>query len=301
MATLRNALVYFEQAIRDGSIRKASENLHVASSAISRQLLQLEYEFDVELFVRMPRGIRPTAAGEALLAYIGQCNRDAVKLKQDIARLKGGIRGTIRIAAAESIVEEILPKAMSRFQPDFPLIDFSLISGNNYRMHEELLTRDADIVCAFDVGEGGKSHVVAAINVDIGVIVPTGHPLCELEAVTLVDCSRYPMITLTLDWLAHSSIRALLDERKVPMRIISRVERISSLKKLVSAGLGIAFLSRVGLTEEIEHGRIAWLPLQANVAKPATISLLVDGRQAHPTYLSHFVEILREELLKLSA
>lgn len=299
MAMLRNALVYFDQAVRDGSIRKAAENLNVASSAISRQLLHLEYEMDVQLFIRLPRGIRPTAAGEALLGFIRQTNRDATRLKHDIARLKGGQRGTIRIAAAESVIEEVLPAAMRQFKAKFPLIDFSLISGDNFRIKEELQAKDADMVCAFDVPDGATGETVVAVEVDIGVIVPPGHPLTELKSITLADCARYPLITPTTEWLAHSSIRSLLDERKGPLRIASRVERISSLKNLVAEGMGIAFLSRVGLRNEIEGGRLAWLPLAAKTAKPTVISLLVEKDRVQPLYLATFLEILREELLKL--
>jgi DNA-binding transcriptional LysR family regulator len=299
MQTLRKGLVYFDQAIRDGSIRKAAESLHVASSAISRQLLQLEYELNVPLFHRLPRGIRPTAAGEAVLEYVRQSNNEAARLKHDIARLKGGMRGTIRIAAAESIIEEILPAVMQQFAEKYPLIDFSLISGDNHRIREELLAKDADIVCAFDVPEGVRGVSVARVDVDLGVIVPPGHPLTELAAVPLGTCARYPLITPTLEWLAHSSIRDLLDERNVQLRVASRVERISSLKKLVAAGMGIAFLSRVGLREDIANGRLVWLPLAPRTAKPAVISLLVEKGRVQPPYLSTFVDLMRQELEQL--
>jgi len=299
MPTLRKALIYFDQAIRDGSIRKAAESLHVASSAISRQLLQIEYELDVELFFRLPHGIRPTAAGERLLDFIRQTNRDEIRLKQDIARLKGGVRGTIRIAAAESIMEETLPAAMRAYRESFPLVDFSLMSGDNYRIKKELQAKKADIICAFDVIESAGSELLAAIEVELGVIVPPDHPLTGLTKIGLSDCSKYPVITPTPDWLAHSNIRELFEDRKLPMRIGSRVESISSLKNLVAAGMGIAFLSRVGMRGEIESGKLVWLPLSGARSRPLVISLLVERGRVQPPYVSAFVAILRDELLKL--
>ena len=64
---IKTGLLYFKQAVKDGSIRKAADRLQVASSAVNRQLLQLESELGVDLFERLPRGIRPTAAGELLI------------------------------------------------------------------------------------------------------------------------------------------------------------------------------------------------------------------------------------------
>ena len=89
MSIIKTGLLYFDQAIRAGSIRRAAESLKIASSAVNRQLLQLEDELGVELFERLPRGIRPTAAGEALLNYVRQWGRDEVQLQQELGRLQG--------------------------------------------------------------------------------------------------------------------------------------------------------------------------------------------------------------------
>lgn len=292
MAMLRNALLYFDQAARDGSIRKAAENLHIASSAINRQLLQLEYEFDVELFIRLPRGIRPTAAGESLLAFIRRNKHEELRLKQDIANLKGGLHGTIRVAAAESIIEAILPSAIALLKEKHPLIDFNLISGDNYKIREKLFTKEVDIVCTFDVPTGYKGTSVTSINTDIGVIMAKGHPLSLLDNITLQDCAGYPIVAPAIEWLAHSTIREILEKQKTPMQIVARVERISSLKKLVEAGIGIAFLSKIGLDNDV----LEWRPLPKSVAKPAIISLIVESGRIQPTYISTFIEILINQL-----
>ena len=67
-----SVLKYFVEVARCGSVRKASENLYVAASAVNRQILKLEDELGGELFDRMPNGMRLNAAGERLL---GTCNR----------------------------------------------------------------------------------------------------------------------------------------------------------------------------------------------------------------------------------
>lgn len=301
MPMLRNALIYFNQAIRDGSIRKAAETLHIASSAINRQLLQLEEEMGVELFVRSPRGIRPTSAGEALLAYIRRWEREAAQLRQEISRLKGGIRGTIRIAAAESLTEDILPKAMARLQVRYPLVDFTLMSGDNSRIKSELLAKEADIVCAFDVGESGRVETLATVKAQIGVIVPAHHPLTQLQEVSIGDCARFPVIAPDTEWLAHSTLRNLLEGEHSPLRIIARVERIGMLRNMVQAGLGIAFLSRVGMASQIEAGRIVWLPLVKGLANPTTISVMVQAGRVQPLYISSFADLLQEELATFAA
>ncbi len=59
-------LLYFTEVARQGSLRKASEVLHVSASSIDRQILRVEEQLDMPLFERHPSGLRMTAAGEIL-------------------------------------------------------------------------------------------------------------------------------------------------------------------------------------------------------------------------------------------
>lgn len=296
MTLIKTGLLYFDRAIKDGSIRKAAENLNIASSAVNRQLLQLEEEFGVELFERLPRGIRPTAAGEALLNYVRQWSRDASRLRHEIDRLKGGVRGTVRIAAAESITVDILPRAMSQMQSRFPLIDFTLISGDNYSIKSALLEKNADVVCAFDVTGGTRTETIFNYKSKLGVITPADHPLTRSSEVSLSDCEPYPIIAPTEEWLNHSIIRELLRDTDIPFQIAARVERIGMLKNLVQAGLGIAFISRTGFEDELSQGKLAWTPFADGVIKPTTISLLAPKGRVLMPHIRSFIDLLKQEL-----
>src|ERR1700675_1447540 len=62
-------LTYVDAVARYGSIRKAADTLNIASSALNRQILDLEADLGAPLFERLPRGVRVTSAGEAFLVY----------------------------------------------------------------------------------------------------------------------------------------------------------------------------------------------------------------------------------------
>src|SRR4051812_19981729 len=63
-------LTYMDAVARHGSIRKAAEALHIASSALNRRILDLEDELGTLLFERLPRGVRLSAAGELFIGYV---------------------------------------------------------------------------------------------------------------------------------------------------------------------------------------------------------------------------------------
>lgn len=294
MAVLRTALHYFDEAIRCGSIRKAAETLHVASSAVNRQLLQLEDEMGVELFERLPRGIRATAAGEVLLAFVRRWNRESVALQQELGGLRGGVRGTIRIAASETFTEELLPYAMRELQLRYPLVDYSLISGDNHRITSELFAKDADVVLAFDVRDAVRAQVVASVTSPIGVISTPDHPLTHKGPLNLSDLEPYPLIIPGRDWLQHSGLAVLLGDTGLPYRIAARAERPGMLKALVRRGIGVAFLTAVGVERDIEEEKLAWTPLAPGIIPPATISLLAPKGRVLPPYTAAFLDILAE-------
>ncbi|MEM9939320.1 MAG: LysR family transcriptional regulator [Pseudomonadota bacterium] len=296
MVLIKTGLLYFNQAVRDGSIRKAADRLQVASSAVNRQLLQLEKELGVELFERLPRGIRPTAAGEALLARVQQWTQDVESLRQDIARLKGGVRGTIHIAAAESITTEILPRSMAALQVLYPQIDFNLISGDNYLIKSALLAKDADLVCAFDVVGNARTETVTSIKSPIGVIAPPDHALARRDEVSLSDCLDFPIIAPSRNWLNHSILKDLIEDRDLPFQIAARVERIGMLRNLVKSGLGIAFMSPIGLSQDIHDRKLVWIPLADGTIKPTTVSLLIPKGRVLADYIVALIDGLKVEL-----
>ncbi len=298
MAMVRTALLYFDQAIRDGSIRRAADSLHVAASAVNRQLLQLEAELGVELFVRLPRGIRPTAAGEALLNHVRRWNREATLLQAEVELLKGGVRGTVRVAAAESLTDDVVPNAMKHMRARFPHVDFTLISGDNHRIKAELVAKEADLVCGFDLTDSAHTEIVLTVRAAIGVISTPDHPVAQLEQATLNDCLPHPLIVPDSDWLKHSIMRELFQDR-IPFRVIARTERIGMLKNLVRSGIGIAFMSMAGLRREIDEGTLAWTPLMKGIIKPTSISLVVPRGRVLPPLTSAFVELVKDELTRL--
>lgn len=297
MALLKASLISFDAAIRYGSIRKAAESLNVASSAMNRQLLQLEHEMGVQLFERLPRGIRPTPAGGLLLAYIRRWSRESLLARQEIGSLLGGARGTIRIAAAETFTEELLPRAMTRMQALYPHVGFTLISGDNQRITNELLAKDADLVLAYDVNSHIRADRVHTFTDPIGIITTVDHPLPRKGNITLADIAEYPLVAPGDDWLRHSSLNFMFEGEQAPGRIVARVERPGMLKAMVKAGLGIAFLTRLGAEKEVAEGKLTWTQLDKSIMSPPRISMLVPRGRVQPVYVMEFIDLLRQDMI----
>jgi DNA-binding transcriptional LysR family regulator len=296
LVPLRTALVYFDQAARHGSIRGAAAALNVASSAVNRQILQLEAEAGMPLFERLPRGVRPTAAGEVLLAHVRRWGREARLLRQELGRLRGGVRGTIRIAAGETITEEVLPGVLAELSARYPLVDYSVIAGDNRRITADLLSREADVVVAFDVRLPVRAEVAHTVESPLGVICTPDHRLAQRRQVTLADCAAWPLVAPGREWLDSSGLANLFQGPEGPGRIVARAERPGILKALVRAGLGVAFLTRLGVERDIAEGKLAWVPFAPGILPPARISVMLPQDRAQPVSLVVFLDLLRRAL-----
>ncbi|MAO58840.1 LysR family transcriptional regulator [Alloalcanivorax profundimaris] len=286
---LKIRLRYFEGVVREGSVRKAAERLHVAASAVNRQILQLEEELGVPLFERLPRGMRPSAAGEILLSYVRRWHNEEGKLLHQLHSLAGGVRGTVRIAAPEAMADVLLPVALKNLRARFPHVDFAIVTGDSFHILRELLWHEADFGLAFNIGQTKGVRAIASYACPWGVLMVPGHPLAKRQRLTLSECTGHPLILPSGDWFEQSAIKRLIRDTEVPLDVAGRAERPSVVKSLTRAGVGMAFMTRLEAAYEIEHGELVYVPLVDRGMAPSRLFLLTPNRNV-PVFAAPVIE-----------
>src|SRR3954452_18287205 len=134
-----NVLRYFLEIVRARSIRAAAENLHIAASALSRHMVNLEHDFGVPLLERLPRGIRLTPAGVVFAAGAAQTLRQIDRIRGEGDALRGLQRGHVTIYAVEGVVADFLLPVLSKFGSIYPKITYHIeVAGT-----EQVLQRSA--------------------------------------------------------------------------------------------------------------------------------------------------------------
>src|ERR1700754_1582761 len=144
-----NPLRYFVEVARSGSIRGASERLHVAASAISRHIQIFEEDAGTPLFERHARGMGLTAAGEIYLRYAQSVLAEGDNTQLEIDALKGIKRGHIRICSIEGIIAGPLFDVLVGFRRKFPEISYSVKAMGNHTVMQPVRDGEADIGIAF--------------------------------------------------------------------------------------------------------------------------------------------------------
>ena len=141
------ALRYFDTVAQCHSLRQAAAQLHIAPTAISRQIDLLEHQLGAPLIERGPNGISLTAAGELLAAQAQRTLRDLERVQEHIADLKGLRTGRVSLQVAEGVVAGLLAPALANMGLRYPHLRFDIGTASASHMVEALRRGDADIVC----------------------------------------------------------------------------------------------------------------------------------------------------------
>ena len=242
---------------------------HIAPSALSRRIADLEHAFGTTLFVRSPRGIELTDAGRLVLARGEQIDADLQSLVREVQQTQGGeVRGTVRLAANMSAVIGFLPERLSAFMAAYPRVEVQL---------REEDTRDVIRACLddrADVGVGVAVPVATGLDTwhfatdPLQVVLPAGHALAKRKALSFAQAQEHPLIGVhqggALDRSLHERAQAL-QMRFAPAVTVSSFDAVC---RMVEAGLGIAVIPQSAASAYAGSPRFVRRPLDEPWAAP---------------------------------
>ncbi len=242
-------LRYFLAVARQEHFGKASVVLGIAQPALSRQIRQLEQEIGVDLFERLPRGVRLSAAGKAfaedaaaILAEVDHAARRA----RDLAT---GYSGRVRLGFNEvASSHDNIPKTLHNFRRAWPNVAIEFLAVSSIEQISALLENRLDAGILYDIycqpadmrvlksKAVGESHIKLA--------VPDTHRLANKRKIKLSDLANEPMIWPSRNVLQRYYDRLLLKcvESGFSPTIFQEASTLSSQLSLVSAGMGLGLV-----------------------------------------------------------
>lgn len=292
-------LTYLDEVARCGSIRKAAEKLNVASTSINRQILALEEELGEPIFDRMPRKLRLTATGEALIEHVRETLRNYSRFSRQLDSLKGLQRGQLTIATTLGLAGGPLPDICARFLARHPGVTLHMRALFGETICGSLLAGEVDLALGFNLPPNPGLKSVFHLESPIGLVVHPGHPLARRAEVRVSDVVDLPLALPEQDM----SLRVLIDLAlsRLPALPTPRIETnsIEAIKRIVASGDAVGFLNPLDVSVDRAEGRLCYVPLAP--AQSQTLRLAARARGAIDPLSSRFVEFLREELDALLA
>ena len=255
-------LRYFEAVAEEGSIRRASERLHISASAVNRQILKLEDHLGAPLFERRPDGMRLTDAGRLVLRHARDTLHDFARLRGDIDNLRGIVSGDVTIATLDSPAVHFLPEAVARFVALHPAVQVRVTACDPIEAMHAVSQGTADLGLTFSPSWRRGVAVLEEIDCPMCVIMRPDHELASRASVTLDECGDYRLVYQapadTMQPFVGDELEAF--KRAHKPAAVSNTQAV--VKRLLLRGVGISFYTRLGFSEELADGSLVAVPLQ---------------------------------------
>ena len=201
-------LEYVDAIARSGSIRRAADVLSITPSALNRRLLSIEDELEVQIFERLPRGVRLNAAGEILIQHIRAQLSDFERVKSQIADLSGVRRGEVAIACSQALLPFFLPEQIERYRSEHPIVQFCVFPRDRSAAEAALSDFTADLALVFEPLTMSDFQEIISVRQSIRAVMDRSHPLVNKTELRLRDCLEYPLALPTKTY----GVRLLYDQ-----------------------------------------------------------------------------------------
>lgn len=294
-----NVLKYFVEVARCQSIRKAAQNLFVASSAVNRQILKLEEELGAELFDRLPNGIRLNAGGERVLQHVRSTLNDFHLMRSELDALRGERTGHVSIAAMDSLFVNFLPTAVVEFSENYPAVTYSVVAAIPSEVPERVLGGEYDIGITFAGKLPAGIEVVIEAKFPPGVIMASSHPLARKKAISFEDCRAYAFLRSEGRSPIQNAVSAEFNEFWESLAPSVSCNSTTLLKRLIVSGRGISFFSQLAFIDEIASGEVVWRPLEESNVNAMTVGIIVPNQRGLSHVTQEFVQRISHSLKQL--
>ncbi|BAP41774.1 LysR family transcriptional regulator [Pseudomonas sp. LJDD11] len=294
-------LRYFHSVARTGSLSAAAEELHVAVSAVSRQISNLEENLGLQLFERKPRGMQLTEPGEVLLAY---ANRNQLEVRNVIAEMRGLNtlqQHTITLACPEGMAWEFLPRVCAQFRAFHPGASFDLQVVDAARASQLVKDGVADIALTFSLTPTLGVEISLSCDSPISALMPVSHPLASSESLTVQELAQYPLA------LPHagSTIRYLFD-------IACNLHSMNIVPAYASHSLGaiynavrhstdvIALCGAATVSGTAARDNLLLVPMSDPQLRQRSLQVQIMAGRKLPVLIRYFLSFLEEQLVSVS-
>ena len=241
-------LKYFHEVAKEKNITKASENLLVSQSAISKAIKNLENQLDCQLFIRSKKGVELTKEGRILYnsteKIINILNNDLEKLSSP---------KTINILVGKILADKVLMPYISLFRKKYPNICINFKCTDIDGILEKIKNHEADLAVGYYLENLDENYNQTEISKGLHPILICNESYKELvnKKVSIKEIEKYPFIISAKGATTHKFALDLFNMYNLNIKPTMEVLGTSLIEKFVKSGLGISILTEEFITEEL--------------------------------------------------
>ncbi|MDH0704976.1 LysR substrate-binding domain-containing protein [Pseudomonas sp. GD03862] len=280
-----------------GSLSKASDRLHVAQPALSRQIRQLEKELGVYLFERHGRGMEITAAGLEVLERATRIMNELESIRTSVAGGRAAFRGMVAIGTTPTIAEIVTVPLVKRISDTHPDLSIRFSSAFSGYLLDWLQRGELELAISYDPQPLHTLRIEPVMMENLVLVGPPDSGLNLDKAVPFAQLAREPMVLPS----PRHGLRKIMDqcalERGFKVSTSVEADSFGAMIDLVRNGFGYTALPLASIYSRLNDGTLCAAPLVDPTPMRKLVLVLPADRQVSPAtrYVGQtFVDIASE-------
>lgn len=253
----------FRQVAELRSLTKASKVLRLSQPAVTNHIKLLEEELRLPLFVRSSHGVALTNAGTIFLKHVQATEKERAGILEQLQAPVGILAGSLRLGGSMTIVSYYLPEILLAFKAKYPNVTCMVIEGNTDFILSLLLDQRIEIGLVEGPCRRREVQVRPFYRDEIIWIASPADVLVSAKNVTVHNLVERPIISRELGSGTRRVVERALQHQGISLAGLNITQELPSteaIKRMVAAGAGIGYASRLSVRQELALGMLAQIP-----------------------------------------
>jgi DNA-binding transcriptional LysR family regulator len=272
----------FVAIAESGTFTAGALRVHVTQAAISMQIRQLENEIGAKVFVRAPRHVILTEAGEQLLRRARHILREHDAALDEIAELAGAERGRLRIGSASAMVlTEQLPQMLADLRTQHPGAEIAVTSGTSEVLVDQILAGDIDIAfVSLPVDVRGIKTERLSEDQLVAIASPR-HKLAKQRTISAYTLAGERLILGERGGNTRRLIDQFFAQAGVTLHVAMELSRQQAIRRMVEADMGVGIVPLQSVVADVGNGKLVrWWIEGAQINWELGIAQLTGGYES---------------------
>jgi LysR family cys regulon transcriptional activator len=239
-------LRYIHEVAQQGmNISAAALALHTSQPGVSKQIMMLEEELGLAIFVRNGKHLTGlTPAGEKIVEIARDILRRTDNIHLVAKEFTAPNKGSLSLATTHTQSRYVLPPVISRFIAKYPEVALHMHQGTPLQIAELAATGTADLAIATEAMELFSDLImVPCYRWNRVILVPQSHELAGTKKLTLADVARFPLVTYVFGFTGRSRLDEAFGAAGLSPHVVFTAADADVIKTYVRLGIGIGIVA----------------------------------------------------------
>lgn len=255
-----NQLRYIVEVNRRGlNVSAAAEALYTSQPGVSKQIRLLEEELGLKIFERSGKHFTQLTPAGAAIVHAAERTLTETRNIQSIAQEYGDAQsGSLTIATTHTQARHALPPAVKAFRESYPRVSLHFHQGTPVQIAEMVTQGEVDFAIATEALElYDELIMLPCYHWNRSIIVPEGHPLCDIQPLTLAAIADYPIVTYVFGFTGRSRLDDAFSAQGLSPDVVFTATDSEVIKTYVELGLGVGIMASMAFDAERDTGLVA--------------------------------------------